>query len=100
MPYTNHGTGFQRTDTSAAAAIEAEKTAPNLRDRVMSVLHDSADPISADEIAARLGKPYGSIRPRLTELRNSGKVEDSGQRGKTQWGKSCILWRAADSKSS
>lgn len=96
MPYTNHGTGYQKTDTSAAAAIGMEKKSTTLQRQVLEYVRGASRPVSTEEIAAALDRPYGSIQPRLSELKNKGKIEDSGQRGTTRWGKSCILWAAAN----
>ena len=48
--------------------------------------------MSTEQIAAKIAKPFPSVQPRTSELANEGKIVDSGQRGKTQWGKPCILW--------
>ncbi len=94
MPYTEQGTGYQGTDTSKAAAVSGAGRKITLRDQVHAVLTYSLLPLSSEEIAAKLNRPYGSIQPRISELRNAGKIYDSTMRGKSQWGKSCILWRA------
>ena len=98
MPYTTHGTGYQGNDTSARAALEVEPRAGTLRAEVIAVLRKQLRPVSTETIAALLGRPYGSIQPRLSELRESGLAEDSGERGLTRWGRSCILWRATERK--
>ena len=95
MPYTETGVGYRPTDTSRAAADAIAPKVKPLREQVLDEIKASARPIGADEIAAMLGRPYGSVRPRCTELQKDGLIEDSGQRGKSLWGKTCILWRAA-----
>jgi len=87
MGYTEEGIGYQSRDTSLAAAEE------NIDKKVKKLLLQSAVPLSADQIAEQLGRSFISVRPRVTELSNALRVEDSGKRGKTQWGKSCILWQ-------
>lgn len=94
MPYTAQGTGFRPTDTSLDAALSIEPRAPNLRAEVLGWLEQQIRPASTEDIAAALDRPYGSIQPRLSELRDLGLVEDSGSRGLTKYGKTCILWRA------
>lgn len=91
MGYTQDGIGFQKTDTSRAAADEIAPKATSIREQVFDLLKNSA-PLSTEEIADQLSRPYVSVQPRLSELQNVGKVVDSGERGITRWGKSCILW--------
>jgi predicted ArsR family transcriptional regulator len=94
MGKTFRGTGFQSTDTSLSAALQAEHRAPNLREDVLHYLRMIERPASTNDIAEALGRPYPSIQPRLSELREQGKVRDSGQRGLTEYGRPCILWQA------
>ena len=94
MPYTQTGVGYQSTDTSKAAANSNFKGKLSIRDRVYQLLEKTSVTMSTEDIADFLYLPYGSVQPRLTELQNEGKIVDSGKRGKTKWGKSCILWRA------
>lgn len=93
MGRTHKGTGFQNTQTSMAAALLTEGRSPTLRDRVWDYLSNCARPQTAEDVADALRAPECSIKPRLTELKDRGRIEDSGQRGKTRWGKACIMWR-------
>lgn len=93
MPYTVTGVGFQRTDTSRAAAFGVEPKAKNLRERVLEAIKSAPRPVSTEEIAVQLRKPESSVQPRTSELRNGGLIKDSGERGETKWGKACILWQ-------
>tara|TARA_R100001591_G_C4258328_1_gene159039 strand:+ start:66 stop:353 length:288 start_codon:yes stop_codon:yes gene_type:complete len=94
MGYTETGIGYQSTDTSKAAANSNYKGKLTIRDRVHQLLEKTSEALSTEDIAALLNVPYGSVQPRLSELQNEDKVEDSGERGKTRWGKACIKWRA------
>ncbi len=94
MGYTETGIGYQLTDTSKAAANSNYKGKLTIRDRVHQLLEKTSEALSTEDIAGLLNVPYGSVQPRLSELQNDGKVEDSGERGKTRWGKACIKWRA------
>jgi len=87
------GIGYQKTDTSKKAASNNTEAKLTIRDRVYQLLENSNTPLTTEEISWILKRPYGSVQPRLSELQNSGKVIDSGLRGKTQWGKSCIKWK-------
>lgn len=94
MGYTETGIGYQSKDTSKAAANSNYKGKLTIRDRVYQLLQKTSQALSTEDIAALLNVPYGSVQPRLSELQNEDKVEDSGERGKTRWGKACIKWRA------
>jgi predicted ArsR family transcriptional regulator len=92
MTYPN-SPGFQNTDTSEAAAAAIEPEAPNLRALVLRALSDR--PATADECASEIGVSILAIRPRLTELRKLGSIEDTGQRRRNVSGRSAIVWRRA-----
>lgn len=91
MPYTAQGVGHRNTDTSEAAATDAEKRAPFWRLMVLQEL-SLKGPGTADEIALRLKAPILTIRPRLSELSAEGKIRDTGQRRLNASGKSAAVW--------
>ena len=94
MPYNSEGVGWQRTDTSHAAARTVK--AATLKEEVHGILLAyTGDGLTAEEIASALHRPYGSIQPRISELRNEGKVVNTGLRRQGQWGKQIIVWAAA-----
>ncbi len=95
MGYTEEGIGYQRRDTSLAAAEDNAGKKVTLREQVYALLIKSPIPLSTEDIADHLERPYVSVQPRLSELSNDRRVRDSGRRGKTQWGKACILWEVA-----
>ena len=93
MPYTESGVGWQKTDTSHAAARTVK--AATLKEEALGILLAyTGDGLTAEEIASALHRPYGSIQPRISELRNDGKVIDTGIRRRGQWGKMIIVWAA------
>ena len=92
MGYTEEGIGYQHRDTSLAAADDSKGKKATLREQVYKLLTQTPIPLSTEQIAETLGRPYVSVQPRLSELSNDNRIKDSGERGKTQWGKSCILW--------
>lgn len=92
MGYTEEGIGFRNRDTSIEAAISDKQGKLSLREQVFEIISESTSPLSADDVADILDRPFISVRPRVTELGNQNRIQDSGQRGKTQWGKTCILW--------
>ena len=95
MPYTQDGIGYQKTDTSKAAARSNYPGKLTARDRVLQLLQKMPLSMSSHEIAEVLNLPEVTVRPRLSELKNDNKIIDSGERGETPWGKKCIKWRSA-----
>lgn len=92
MGYTQESIGYQSTDTSKQAALSNVDKKLTIREQVYEMLSNAKFPLSTEEIASQLNKPYVSVQPRISELCNLNMVKDSGRRGTTQWGKPCILW--------
>ncbi len=94
MPYLETGVGYQKTDTSHNAA----KTTPAkvTRAKVLACFRHrrvmGQGPITTEDISLYLGIHYRSVQPRISELRSSGEVVDSGLRGLSIFGKSVIQW--------
>lgn len=83
--------GFKRTDTSRQAAEDMKPNAATLRAKVLTALR-LYGPLTADQCATALSQPILSIRPRLSELRELGKVVDTGDRRPNASGKRAIVW--------
>jgi DNA-binding transcriptional ArsR family regulator len=94
--YPRHPGSKQPVDTSAAAASAAAPESEALRAACLSTLRGSE--LTADEIAERLGRSVLSVRPRVTELKRLGCVEDTGLRRKNVSGKSAAVVRAKASR--
>tara|TARA_Y100000310_G_scaffold67277_1_gene62596 strand:+ start:32079 stop:32588 length:510 start_codon:yes stop_codon:yes gene_type:complete len=88
-----HRPGHKRTDTSKTAADDMAPKAGTLRTATLDRLRRSTG-LTADEVALALDVDRLSIRPRLSELREMGLVEDSGRRAPNASGKTAIVWRA------
>ncbi len=86
-----HAPGHQDTDTSKEAAESIKPCVVSLRLACLSAL--GINPMTADEVASSLRKSILSIRPRLTELRRLGQIEDTGWRRPNESGKRAIVWR-------
>lgn len=85
-----------KPDTQLAALESIQKTAPRCRDQVFDVIQSRMPVgISSDQIAIALGWPINSISGRVTELRNLGRIKDSGARARTQAARQAILWVVA-----
>lgn len=93
-----HSPGFKKRDTAKKAAREMKPKAPTLRDACLKVLRQRGTGMTADEIAAELGKSVLSIRPRVSELAALGSLEDTGLRRDNRSMKQAIVWRAKHEK--
>jgi predicted ArsR family transcriptional regulator len=82
-----------RSGPSAEAARKIASSASRLRSLVLNELV-SRGPGTADEIATRLERSALAIRPRISELRAAGLIEDAGHRRKNRSGLSASVWRA------
>lgn len=98
MPYTPQGTGWQGSDTSLSAAAYVEdtrkETAKSLRARILHFLRFSRKSFTSEELCDALDVDYRSLQPRLSELKNDGKIEDSGFRRTSSRNRQIIAWKA------
>ena len=91
MPYLKNGVGYQNTDTSENAAKTVN--ALPIRNQILKLMrYLPYAKFSTTNIATILMKPYCSVQPRLSELRNNGDIVDSGLRAETKYGKPEIVW--------
>jgi len=87
--------GHRHVDTSIEAAAEIANRAHTLREECMDMIKASPDGLTADQVAARLGESVLSIRPRITELKKTGRIVDSGRRRKNHSGRRAAVMVAA-----
>ena len=88
-PYTP---GYKKPGTSRESALATKPRAATLRARVLEVLN--GEELTADECAERLHETPFSIRPRLSELLEMGKIEETGYRRiNPTSGHSACVWR-------
>lgn len=79
--------------TSRDAAKKAERRAPTMRIRVLRFLIGQGQSGATDEHGERaLGIKSQSYIPRRRELVKQGIVRDSGERRKTESGRSAVVW--------
>ncbi len=93
MPYSDEGIGHRDTDTSREAAKKVAPAARTIRDRILKIMSAWPGPMTADEISQQTGIYFGSVRPRISELRRDGLIEDSGERRDGEHGMKLIAWR-------
>lgn len=85
--------GYKKRDTARAAAKAMKPKAPTLRAQCLAAL--KIRPMTADEVAAVIGRSPFSIRPRLTELSEKNLIVDTGVRRENESGKMAIVWSVA-----
>ena len=91
MPYTDEGVGYRDVDTSLAAA-NSKKRVP-MRERVFNTLTRYPMGMTAQEVAEALGRRhYYGLQPRLSELKNDGRIFDTGIRRHLPTGNLGIVW--------
>ena len=78
------------TDKAAAEKLERSGRAFRLRERVETLMASETcrRGLTADEAAQKLGESILAIRPRVTDLKKSGKLADTGVRRKNEGGSS------------
>lgn len=85
--------GARPTDTSMAAADSVADETPHVRERVLDAVRAAGRAgLTADEAAAELHLTPFTTRPRFSELRDMGLIEDSGQRRDNASGRKAIVW--------
>lgn len=85
--------GWKGGETSRIAAKSVAPKAPTLQARVLDAL--SRRPMTPEEAALFLRVDVFSIRPRFSELRQLGKIEETGERRRSRGGKLATVWRLA-----
>jgi predicted transcriptional regulator len=81
------------SDTSKAAAVSMEDSAPSMRQRVLRfIAANGASGTTDDAIESALGLRHQSASARRRELVLAGFIADSGRREKTRSGRSAVLW--------
>lgn len=92
--YADHfrsGPGFKDRDTSRAAAVSMDRSAPRLRRLVLAALQELG-PMTPDEVAQHLSMSILSIRPRFSELSKGGAIKDTGERRQNASGRAAKVW--------
>jgi DNA-directed RNA polymerase specialized sigma24 family protein len=96
-PYRNRPGHKERGGTSEAAARAVAGDADNLQREVYrAFVAAGRDGLTADEVAARVGRSVLSVRPRVTELAHAERpwIARTGERRRNESGHSAAVWRA------
>lgn len=78
---------------AAAEGVTASAKRHDTHAQILATLRDHG-PATADEIADRLGLDRLYVRPRVSELRATGRVRDHGTRRKNPGGRTATVWEA------
>ena len=71
--------------------IIKKKDKLTLKDQVFDLLLDN--PLANHQIADKMEIPLSSVTARIRELQIDGKVEDSGKRTLSKYGRDCVVWK-------
>lgn len=88
--------GYQAVDTSYRAARKIRKAADKIMDACFELLKREA--LTPDEVAAKLNRFPGSVRPRCTELKKRGLVEPTGEERPSSFGSPMEVLRAKETE--
>lgn len=79
------------SDTSKEAAESIAKDTPRLNRLVLEEITEAGG-LTCDEIEVRLSMTHQTCSPRVHELKEAGRIRDSGMRRKTRGGRSATVW--------
>ena len=85
--------GFKTSGPSEHAAQAIGTTASKLRAAVLAQFAAYPGGATADEVAKDLNLSVLSVRPRVSELNRTGKIEQTGGRRKNNSGMTATVWR-------
>jgi FaeA-like protein len=88
--------GFKVSGPSEQAAEAMGSTANKRRAAVLAQLAQYPAGATADEIAKDLNLSVLSVRPRVSELKRTGKIKQTGARRKNESGMTATVWRIAN----
>ncbi len=87
--------GFKVAGPSKLAAQKIAPTSTKLRAVVLEEFRQRPGGLTADEIATSLNLSVLSVRPRVSELRRLGMIEQTGSRRTNDSGMTATVWRLA-----
>ena len=91
MGYNEEGIGYQKTETSREAAEFNKTRKLTIRDEVRNLFQHN-NMLTVEDVSRLLNRAEISVKPRITELKNEGFLEDSGARRRGKWGTNITVW--------
>ena len=82
---------YQRNSETSKSAYYNKKDKLTLKKQVYDLLLDN--PLANHQIADKMEIPLSSVTARIRELQIDGKVEDSGKRTLSKYGRDCVVWK-------
>ena len=82
---------YQRNSETSKSAYYKKKDKLTLKEQVYDLLLDN--PLANHQIADKMEIPLSSVTARIRELQIDGKVEDSGKRTLSKYGRDCVVWK-------
>jgi len=89
--------GFKAHGPSEDAAKAVAGTANKMRAAVLAQMAQYPGGATADEIAKDLNLSVLSVRPRVSELKRTGKIKQTGARRKNESWMTASVWRVVSS---
>ena len=83
--------------TSALAAKAVTSVAQRARQAILQLLQETPRGLTVDEGLERLGITRPRGQPRFSELKQQGKIVDSGERRRSAFGSPATVWIIAPS---
>jgi predicted ArsR family transcriptional regulator len=87
--------GFKVSGPSEQAAKAMGSTANKMRAAVLAQFAQYPAGATADEVARDLNLSVLSVRPRVSELKRTGKIKQTGARRKNESGMTATVWQIA-----
>lgn len=92
MPYNSQKIGYAGgSKTSKNAAYNDLNGKITIRQQVFN-LFKTHENLTTEEAAELCGKAEISVQPRLSELKNSGLIRNSGKTKQGKWGLQITIW--------
>ena len=82
---------YQRNSETSKSSYYNKKDKLTLKEQVYDLLLDN--PLANHQIADKMEIPLSSVTARIRELQIDGKVEDSGKRTLSKYGRDCVVWK-------
>ena len=94
MGYNKDDIGFQDNDASELAAQFNAAGKVTLREQVKQLFIDNKR-LTTEQVSNLLQRPEISVQPRVSELKNEGVIQNSGERVVGKWGTSITVWEVS-----
>jgi hypothetical protein len=85
--------GYKAPGTSRMAAERIAPRAKSIREEALALLKTAS--LTADEVAAKLGKSVLAVRPRIAEAHLLGLLIDTGKTRPNASGLAATVWKSA-----